>query len=263
MLKRWLERLGWYDYLRYSWLYHQLLRIRNPKYLEHLNSDLRLYREILGSDLDLVIDIGANFGDKTWSLSKLAKRVVCIEPDVACCKALRTRFRHDPNIHILNAAVGKSSGEATFYVEQMGSAYNTLSEKQRDWVAEKKAAPRAQVVVVVTTLDKVIQEFGTPDFVKIDVEGFEKEVFEGLSADLPVICFEANLPRFLPETLEILDRWSGRDCKVNLRDGDQMVFDTFISLQQTRDYLVGLGESERSFDIFVIRGSSSPVERQR
>ena len=34
-----------------------------------------------------------------------------------------------------------------------------------------------KIIVDMTTLDELIKEFGVPNFIKIDVEGFEHEVF--------------------------------------------------------------------------------------
>ena len=65
----------------------------------------------------------------------------------------------------------------------------------------------------VTTLDALIARFGTPDFVKIDVEGAEKWVFEGadrLLTSTPglIILFEAfelNARGFNYSTAEFLE----------------------------------------------------------
>jgi hypothetical protein len=46
--------------------------------------------------------------------------------------------------------------------------------------------------VQMYTLDKLIELYGLPDFCKIDVEGYESSVFEGLSKKIPLISFEYN-----------------------------------------------------------------------
>ena len=40
------------------------------------------------------------------------------------------------------------------------------------------------------TLDEMVEKYGTPDMIKIDVEGYEYEVLQGLSAKQKKICFE-------------------------------------------------------------------------
>jgi hypothetical protein len=58
--------------------------------------------------------------------------------------------------------------------------------------------------VQITTLDGLISKFGMPDYVKIDVEGFELEVIRGLSKRIALLSFECNLPEFLSESIEIV-----------------------------------------------------------
>ena len=51
--------------------------------------------------------------------------------------------------------------------------------------------------VAATTLDALIQEHGRPAFIKIDVEGAELDVLQGLSCAVPTVSFE-----FLPRAME-------------------------------------------------------------
>ena len=48
----------------------------------------------------------------------------------------------------------------------------------------------------MATLDQLIALYGVPDFIKIDVEGFESEVIAGLSRPINFISFE-----FTPESI--------------------------------------------------------------
>ena len=47
--------------------------------------------------------------------------------------------------------------------------------------------------------------YGSPFFVKIDVEGHEPSVLRGLRRVVPYLSFEVNLPEFLPEGLECVE----------------------------------------------------------
>jgi hypothetical protein len=47
-----------------------------------------------------------------------------------------------------------------------------------------------KITVDVTTLDELIKKFGNPQYIKIDVEGFEHEVILGLTRKSGIISFE-------------------------------------------------------------------------
>ena len=159
-----------------------------------------------------------------------------------------------------NVALGQRNGVGTFFVEEDGSAYNTLNEKERDWLLSMNKQNIREVSVPVSTLDYMIVKYGTPNFLKIDVEGGELSVFNGLTHFVPIICFEANLPRFRQETLRIIDRFRLNNvARFNLRKENDFVF----SSHQTAEEIIGIlsRNDEVSYDIFIFnrRLSLTPI----
>ena len=168
----------------------------------------RLYATFAGPG-DLVFDVGAHAGNRTRALAALGCRVVSIEPQPDFAWLLRFLFGHHPRVSILEAAVGDRAGVATLSVSDRTPTMTTLTAA---WRAARERDPvfagvrwNREIDVELVTLDGLITRFGSPAFVKIDVEGGEPAVLAGLTRTVPVLSFE-YLPGAVDYTRACVDR---------------------------------------------------------
>jgi FkbM family methyltransferase len=194
-------------YLAYTRLF--LPDAARSKHLEEV-----FYRSLLEERSNgLIFDVGANAGAKTAIFSKIANKVISVEANPTAARVLKQRFHKNKRVHVVEKACGACDETRLMYFFKDADAYNTLSEKWRDALANGPdgAVGRPPLVsniatgVSVTTLDKLINVYGLPSYIKIDVEGFELEVIKGLSRRVPMLSFECNLPVFKAETLKIIN----------------------------------------------------------
>jgi FkbM family methyltransferase len=141
------------------------------------------------------IDIGANCGVYTvlGCTVNPSVRVVAVEPVPKVCAALANNVRqngYDSRVTVLNLALGDSNGTVSFHEADNASMGSLALEGYK--------GQRGRVIQVkCRTLDSVVEELRLePDFLKIDVEGFEHVVLKGASEVLtrfrPRIILEAN-----------------------------------------------------------------------
>jgi FkbM family methyltransferase len=211
-----LTRMGIYHRLKASSLYNVYWMIANPTLLANERREVEFYRRTLVGFRkgDLIFDIGANIGHKSQQFLRLGARVIAVDPDVKNQRILKKTFHSlrlfKKPITIVGSAVSNKTGSETMWVDQPGSAKNTLNTK---WVETLRHDPkrfgenltfRAQNTVTTVTMEDLITKHGRPFFVKIDVEGYESVVLSGMRTPVPVLSFEVNLPEFQPEALECI-----------------------------------------------------------
>ncbi len=218
----------------------------------------RLNATLIG-DGQLVFDIGAHVGDRADSFSRLGASVVALEPQPRVFRALRLILGRRSGVTLRNQAVGAARGSLEMFIN---SANPTVSTASKDLIAAAGSAETwqgqnwdATAQVPVTTLDALIAEFGLPDFVKIDVEGFELEVLKGLSRPLPLLSFEfTTIQRDMAAAC--IDYVSGLgQYKFNYSLGEEHCFRSgnWLSGMEMQQALFALPPSANSGDVFVKR----------
>ena len=177
---------------------------------------------------DLCFDIGAHLGDRTGHFLALGARVVALEPQPGPLAVLRRLYGGDARVTLIAAAAGAAPGEAELAIDPMNPTVASLSPEWRARVARVRSfagiAWRERLRVPVTTLDALIAEHGRPAFCKIDVEGFEAAVLEGLSQPLPALSIE-YIPAALDGTFAALARLKALgDYRFNRSPGESLRF---------------------------------------
>lgn len=184
-------------------LRHGLAR-RTPEMVAMDKAREKFYASFVQSG-DLCFDVGANLGNRVAPLLAAGARVVAVEPQPDCQLYLRRRFGN--NITLVPKGLSEAIGKATMFV----SDSHTLSSFSKTWIDSVKTSRFSsatwdrKIEVEMTTLDELIDEYGTPQFIKIDVEGYEANVLHGLSRDVAMISFECTVPEQQGKAVQCLD----------------------------------------------------------
>lgn len=140
----------------------------------------------------MFFDIGANIGN--WSLANInnCDKIISVEASPNTFQKLLNNTNNNKKIVALNYAVCNSNSE---FIEFYNCSADTLSTINKDWLdSEKSRFYKQYYYNVITcktiTIDKLIQEYGTPELIKIDVEGGEFECLSSLTQKVNNICFE-------------------------------------------------------------------------
>lgn len=150
----------------------------------------------------LVFDIGANTGAFSEAFASAGARVVAVEPYSQSARHIQLMYANR-NIQVIQAAIGASNGLAQLNIADW-HANCTLSLEYIDKMKPLLGKNWSRVSPVpVITLDTLIHHFGEPHFIKIDVEGYEREALRGLSTQPPLLSFEFH-NAFLSSALECL-----------------------------------------------------------
>ncbi|HVL56632.1 MAG TPA: FkbM family methyltransferase [Burkholderiaceae bacterium] len=220
----------------------------------------RLYRQFV-SPGDLCFDIGAHVGNRVACWRALGARVVAVEPQPDFVRILNRLFGSDPNVTVLACALGAAPGRERLQLSLRTPTVTTLSPQ---WIERVQTAESFAGVewtlgpsVEIAMLDSLIAAHGEPAFTKVDVEGMELAVLEGLSRPLRALSFE-----YLPVTREIAIACVQRlgalaEYRYNWSVGEsqRLASDRWLGAGEMRQVLAGLSADAGSGDVYAVRAT--------
>jgi FkbM family methyltransferase len=215
-----------------------------------------LYSRFL-SPGSLCFDIGSHLGNRIRAWHALGATIVASEPEPHCFAVLNRFYGKKENIHLLQTGLGSRQGEATLYICDTSPTLSTLSTR---WMNTVQTVASFEGIrwdrtetVPVTTLDRLIEMYGVPEFIKIDVEGYEAEVLRGLTVPVRTISFE-YLPasiRVAYEAVEELDRIGNYHFNISVRETMELSWDEWHTKERLIAYFDSLEPGDPSGDVYA------------
>ena len=144
---------------------------------------------------------------------------------------------------------------------RINSANPTVSTASADFVAAADGAGGwegqlwdRQVEVPGTTLDALIALYGAPAFAKIDVEGFEDTVLQGLSRPLPALSFEfTTIQREVAyRCLDRLGSLGRYGFDIALGESQVLTFNRWLSRAEMAAHIAALSHEANSGDVYCV-----------
>ena len=205
----------------------------------------------------ICFDVGANVGNRVKVFLKLGAKVVAVEPQRECQKVLASLFSAKAGFTLVPKAVGAEEGSAEIAIADV----STVSSMSQEWIEKVQSTGKfgevqwsKKRVVPVTTLDLLIATHGVPDFIKIDVEGYEYQVIRGLSQPVKSLSLEFT-PEFLDSTLECIEHLARLgDIRVNYALGETMALSSkeWLSVPEGNRILEAFRDRQDVFgDVYV------------
>jgi len=137
--------------------------------------------------IDVVIDVGANVGQFGESLRAGGYRgkIVSFEPIESAFQALSIKAAADGNWEVHHCGLGAASGAATLNVSELSVFSSILGMTSVAGLHDSRMAVDHTEQIPIQTLDQVAAGLSGRMFLKIDTQGYERQVIEGGQQTIP------------------------------------------------------------------------------
>lgn len=128
---------------------------------------------------NLIFDLGLHNGDDTDFYLNKGFKVVAVEADPDLIEKSKGRFKDyvdSEQLVLVNKAVTNHNNEICFYVHPDKSDWSSCFKS----MAESDGTLAKKVIVQGTTFENLCNEFGTPRYAKVDIEGCDELVAKEL-----------------------------------------------------------------------------------
>jgi len=194
---------------------------------------LKMFLKMYLKDCNHIFDIGANVGDFSKVYLSLGCKIVCVEPQESLVKKLKLKFKNNLNIVVENKGVSYKKDKLKLYYDDYKMAQSSFN---KNWI---KSNGLKYTTVDVVTLDYLIEKYGLPDYIKIDVEGYEYNVIKGLSYKIKNLSFEFHNKVFKNtlDCIRLLNSLKYNKFNLSEASNHKFVFNKFINAQKLICYL--------------------------
>ena len=137
---------------------------------------------------DLIFDVGMHVGQDTAFYLHKGFRVVAIEANPLLVKEASEHFKtflDSGQLTILNVGVGDKAGTFPFYVNAKYSEWSSFDKE----IGSREGC-REVIQIQMLPFENVLEEYGTPYYLKVDVEGHDFAVLRRLA-------FTRSRPRYV------------------------------------------------------------------
>jgi FkbM family methyltransferase len=211
----------------------------------HLPTDpiVRQWLDLINAfQINLIFDVGANtgqFGRRARTLG-YSGELVSFEPIADTHQQLQTNVASDPNWKTVHCAIGHYDGSTEINVSTNSYSSSILDMLPVHIESAPDAVYTRQETIRVQKIDSIIDQYYRPGknlYVKIDTQGFERQVFEGSRQSFNKIKgFQMELslqPMYEGETLmeEMINLLREEGYKLKLIDSGHRNYETGELLQ--------------------------------
>jgi FkbM family methyltransferase len=147
---------------------------------------------------NLIYDVGMNNGDDTAYYLQRGFRVIAVEANPILVSQAIRRFQREvaeDRLIVLNVGIAEQPESLPFWICETYSEWSSFDQN----IASRDGCPHHAITIACRRFESVLEEYGIPYYLKVDIEGNDLLCLQDLNAgDLPkYISVEATDIRLL------------------------------------------------------------------